>query len=369
MATTKTTEEKFNGTGSQTVYPFTIEYLTTSDLQVFVGNVLQTETTHYSIQDSNLTFVTAPASGTGNVRIARSTGIDKARAVYAAGSSVRAVDLNANQDQTLFALQERLNSVNAQAGSVAPEGAANGDRWYDTVSGRTYVYYTDADSSQWIEASPPYEDTNAPQITSISNAQVVSNAAINATKLSFTSAKTGAVARTVDSKLEDFVHVEDFGAVGDGSTDDTAAIQAAIDWAESQKPVRGGKVLLGPKKYATTAPLIIDNEGVTIEGVGTRFFSASSTSSIIGSHTNGPIIHVKVSSTRLKGFRIDSSGSRLPNNAYTDSQAFNAPAIGTGTGRNDGIHCVATNNGAANAHRMNYVRIDDMHVRGQLDLE
>ena len=54
-------------------------------------------------------------------------------------------------------------------------------------------------------------------------------------KLSFTSAKTGAVARTVDSKLEDFVHVEDFGAVGDGSTDDTAAIQAAIDWAESQK--------------------------------------------------------------------------------------------------------------------------------------
>ena len=70
MATTKTTEEKFNGTGSQTVFPFTIEYLLTSDLQVFVSNILQTETTHYSISGTNLTFVTAPASGTGNVRIA-----------------------------------------------------------------------------------------------------------------------------------------------------------------------------------------------------------------------------------------------------------------------------------------------------------
>ena len=371
MATTKTTEEKFNGTGSQTVYPFTIEYILTSDLQVFVSNVLQTEATHYSISGTNLTFKTAPASGTGNVRIARSTGIDKAKAVYAAGSSVRAVDLNDNQDQFLFKLQERENVINAQASSTAPTSPVNGDRWYDTVSGRTYVYYTDEDSSQWVEASPPYLESNTGEITSINDANVVANAAINATKLSFTAAKTGAVARTVDSKLEDIVSVEDFGAVGDGVTDDTAAIQAAIDWAESQKPVRGGTILLGPKKYATTAPLIIDHEGVTIEGVGTRFFSLSSTSSIIGSHTTGPIIHVKVSSTRLKGFRIDSSGARLPSGAYNkDTQVFSAPAINSSTPldptkRNDGIHCVANNNGAATADRISYVLIDDMHVRGQ----
>jgi hypothetical protein len=50
---------------------------------------------------------------------------------------------------------------------------------------------------------------------------------VNPTRVSFTQSGAGASERTVDGKLKDFVSVKDWGAVGDNSTNDTTAIQAA----------------------------------------------------------------------------------------------------------------------------------------------
>ena len=73
----------------------------------------------------------------------------------------------------------------------------------------------------------------------------------NDSRLSFIAAGTGATTRTLQNKLRDVISVKDFGAVGDNSTDDTAAIQLALD-------ARAGSSLYIPAGiYRTNSALTI----------------------------------------------------------------------------------------------------------------
>ena len=108
----------------------------------------------------------------------------------------------------------------------------------------------------------------------------------------FTQSGTGALTRTVDSKLKDMVSVKDFGAKGDGVTNDTAAIQAALDsvpngassYAPSKVSGGAGRVSLffPPGDYIVTAPLdMSQRDYVRLVADGRATIYSSSTSYII----------------------------------------------------------------------------------------
>lgn len=62
-----------------------------------------------------------------------------------------------------------------------------------------------------------------------------------------------------------WINAKDYGCVGDGETDDTAALQAAIDAVEA---VGGGTVLIPPGLYAISSGLTITADGVHVVGSG-----------------------------------------------------------------------------------------------------
>jgi hypothetical protein len=98
----------------------------------------------------------------------------------------------------------------------------------------------------------------------IVNADINASAGIQATKLAFTQSGTGAAIRTVDSKLKDVVSVKDFGATGNGTTDDTAAINAAIVAAATGYGL--SSVLFPAGTYRITSSIIL-KPNVSLQGL------------------------------------------------------------------------------------------------------
>jgi hypothetical protein len=103
MATTNNT---YTGNGSNRLFSITFPYLDITDVDVYLNGTLQTITTQYTFANATtIEFVTAPGNGV-QVLIQRDTNNETAKAVFFAGSSIRASDLNDNFDQALYTRQE-----------------------------------------------------------------------------------------------------------------------------------------------------------------------------------------------------------------------------------------------------------------------
>ncbi|MCB7130403.1 MAG: hypothetical protein J3T61_12795, partial [Candidatus Brocadiales bacterium] len=104
-------------------------------------------------------------------------------------------------------------------------------------------------------------------------------------------------------RANEIVSVKDFGAKGDGVTDDTTAIQAAIDAAGSAS---GGIVFFPPGFYKTTSALTV-TAGIIVQGSGLGAAGASPDGTVIrNGAAAGDVFDVQYSdSVQFRDFRID----------------------------------------------------------------
>ena len=231
-----TTEHFYTGNGSQVSYPFTFPYLLNADVKVELDNVLKTENTsgqtnnHYSISNTNIVFNTAPSSGV-NVHIYRDTDVDTSKAVYAAGSSIRAGDLNDNQTQLLYSAQEAsqvvrttdikdgaVNSLKIEDGTIvnadvnasaaiagtkiSPDFGSQNIATTGTVDGRDVS--VDGTKLDTIETNAK-DDQTASEIKSLYEGNSNTNAYTDAEKTKLTNIETAATADQTAAEIRTLV--------------------------------------------------------------------------------------------------------------------------------------------------------------------
>jgi hypothetical protein len=282
------TQNTYTGNGSTVLYSFTFPYLETTDVKVTVNGVI---TTAYTFANATtIQFNTAPVAGAA-IRIYRDTDDASLAATFYSGSAIRAQDLNDNFTQNLYVTQEvNNNSVNID-GSNPMVGPLNMNgfqitnlpvpavdtnaatkkyvddrfgnldipghtRWRKVATASQTTFSGTGDYGGVLAYSPTREQVyingalqqrgvdyaadngtsvvftvglTVGDVVDIICVNNLTNSSVsNAGNITYSGQFTGQSARTVAAKLADVVSVKDFGAVGDGVTDDTAAIQAAL---------------------------------------------------------------------------------------------------------------------------------------------
>ncbi len=142
-------------------------------------------------------------------------------------------------------------------------------------------------------------------------------------------AGVGAVASTVQAKLRKWIFVMDFAVAGDGVTDDTAGIQAAITAA-------AGRSLYFPSgTYKITAPLNINSAGTWLRG---------ESAGIGAGHTVGAVILNTGAGDAVKFENLGAGGTTLHGcgiEHITITRSANAAA-------GSGLHLIDTSNFSLN---------------------
>ena len=111
-------EDRHNGGGTGP-FNFTFPSIQQSDIKVSVNNTDLSSgfsiNNYNSVSGGNVTFSSNTAPGTNNVRIYRQTEPETLAATFVSGSSIRAIDLNTCNKQSLFVADENTTKLNSLA--------------------------------------------------------------------------------------------------------------------------------------------------------------------------------------------------------------------------------------------------------------
>ena len=285
MTVTNTTaRNQYTATAGQTVFAYTFEVYNKNDLVVLQNSATLSEGSNYTVSgvgsDSggNITLTSGATAG-DIITVYRDMALERLTDYQNAGDFL-AAEVNEDFDRLWLASQQNATT--------------------DARSIRKPV--VDIDS---INMELPAASSRANKLLSFDgsgNVQTLSSttsAATDATNVTYTATGTGAVGRTVQSRLTEILSVKDFGAVGDGTTDDTTALQNTINAAE----LVNGSVYLPSGTYKITAGLVVDQ---TI-----RIYGETTEGSIISNETNDVVAITIDSASRyadrcvLENFRIN----------------------------------------------------------------
>jgi hypothetical protein len=148
----------------------------------------------------------------------------------------------------------------------------------------------------------------------------------DADNIAYTFDDSAAEARTISDKLNEIVSVKDFGAAGDGVTDDTVAIQAALNAVKTF----GGCLRFPSGKYIVSSGLTLDLTGFSsdadVDGVDIIGDGDSNTSLEWVSATSGTILSINGGV----------SGAQLHLHLRLIGLKFNGNGVGSGLSLNIG---------------------------------
>jgi hypothetical protein len=275
---------RYAGDGARTSFDFPFPVLASDDLLVFVDDQPATgfAITGLGLPTATVTFLAPPAGGTTITLLRRTEGIRETE--FVDGGPFRAAAINAELDRIIMLIQEDREEHNRALRARAFEGEL--DFCLPPVAQRANRLFGFDSSGQ-----PMVFGQSELPLSGDASGQLVTPAGAT-------------TARVLGEHLAAVVNVRDFGAIGDGVSDDTAAFQAALTAAKARSCV--AYVPASSNSYVIGAGMVLD--GVRLIGDGPGSMLRLALASGFGLQLTGD-------APRLAGLRLLGPGA----NAWPES--------------------------------------------------